>query len=67
MGKFQNRDGSETTLKALFRTVGDTFGIDLSDYSTNLSTSLEDSYSEDKHLSIFNQMKETMQDIFNAH
>lgn len=66
LGLFQNEQGGNITKKEMFTTLGRFVNVDLSNYDKDLSRSLTDSTALDKHLKIFNLMKEKMEEIFNS-
>ncbi len=66
LGFFLNSQGSRITKKEFFTTIGKTVNIDLSKYDKDLSRSISDSTALDKHLCIFNDMRQKMIDIFNS-
>ncbi|MBR6589011.1 MAG: hypothetical protein IKK67_00850 [Bacteroidaceae bacterium] len=66
LGLFQNEQGGSITKKEVFTTLGRFVNVDLSKYDKDLSRSLTDSTALDKHLKIFNLMKEKMEEIFNS-
>lgn len=66
LGLFQDEQGGSVTKKKVFTTLGRFVNVDLSDYDKDLSRSLTDSTALEKHLKIFNQMKEKMEEIFNS-
>lgn len=66
LGLFQDEQGGSITKKEVFTTMGRFVNMDLSDYDKDLSRSLTDSTALEKHLKIFNQMKEKMEEIFNS-
>ena len=66
LGKFMGPDGSRLTKKDYFTAVGKALNIDLSNYDKDLSRSLTDSTALDKHLRIFDEMRQKMTEIFNS-
>ena len=46
--------------------MGRVFNVDLSDYDKDLSRSMSDSTKLEKHLKVFDDMKETMTYIWNS-
>ena len=65
LGFFTGKDGRNITQKELFTAIGKALNIDLSTYDVDLSRSLSDSTKLQKHLSIFDRMKEKMEEVFN--
>lgn len=47
--------------------LGAVVGIDLSNYDNDLSRSLSDNTKLEKHLAIFDRMKEKMMEVFNSY
>lgn len=66
LGMFTGEGGSRLTKKAFFTTMGHTLNIDLSNYDKDLSRSTSDSTALDKHLRIFDEMRQKMTEIFNS-
>jgi hypothetical protein len=66
LGFFKDDNGKDVTKKDVFAAFGAAVNQDLSDYCKDLSRSLSDSTALDKHLKIFDLMKEKMTGIFNA-
>ena len=65
LGFFTGKDGRKITQKEVFSAFGKALNIDLSTYDVDLSRSLSDSTKLQKHLSIFDRMKEKMEETFN--
>lgn len=63
---FTNESKNKITKKRVFSAFGETVNRDLSNYSKDFSRSLSDSTKLEKHLEIFDLMKEKMTDIFNS-
>ena len=66
LGKFTGEGGSRITKKDFFTAMGRALNIDLSNYDKDLSRSTSDSTALDKHLRIFDDMRQKMTDIFNS-
>ncbi|MDR0680908.1 MAG: hypothetical protein LBG15_03515 [Dysgonamonadaceae bacterium] len=66
LGFFKDDKGNDVTKKDVFAVFGAAVNKDLSDYDKDLSRSLSDSTALEKHLKIFDLMKEKMTGIFNA-
>ena len=66
LGCFKGKDGSKLTKKEFFTEMGHNLHIDLSDYDKDLSRSMSDSTKLEKHLKIFEDMKQKMTDIWNS-
>lgn len=67
LGFFQDAQGNALTKKEFFTTLGRLVNVkELEDYDKDLSRSLSDSTALEKHLKIFDQMSEKMEEIFNA-
>ena len=67
LGFFTDARGGRISKKEVFTTLGHVMNLDLSSYDKDLSRSLSDSTALEKHLRIFDQMKEKMEDVFNAY
>jgi hypothetical protein len=65
LGFMVDEHGRKALKKDAFNAFGKVFNIDLSNYSTDLSSSLSDGTSMKKHLKIFEDMTETMKKVFN--
>ena len=66
MGCFKGKDGAKLTKKDFFTEMGGILHIDLSDYDKDLSRSMSDSTKLDKHLKVFEDMKQKMIEIWNS-
>ena len=66
MGCFKGKDGAKLTKKDFFTEMGCILHIDLSDYDKDLSRSMSDSTKLDKHLKVFEDMKQKMIEIWNS-
>lgn len=64
LGFFTGKDGKKVTKKEVFIAIGKAVNLDLSTYDSDLSRSLSDSTALEKHLSIFDRMKEKMKEVF---
>lgn len=65
LGFFTGKDGRKITQKEVFSAIGKAVNVDLSSYYSDLSRALSDSTKLEKHLSIFDRMKEMMEETFN--
>ena len=65
LGFFTGKNGAEVTKKEVFSAIGKALNLDLSNYDKDLSRSLSDSTALEKHLSIFDRMKQKMEEVFN--
>lgn len=65
IGFFDSTEGKKRIKGQCMITIGKALNVDLSDYTNDLSSSLQDGSKIDKHLEIFNLMAEAMQDYFN--
>ncbi len=66
LGKFKGKDGAKLTKKDFFATMGKAMNIDLSNYDKHLSRSTSDSTKLEKHLRIFDEMRQKMESIWNS-
>ena len=66
LGFFVDANGGKLTKKAMFTAMGNAVNIDLSTYDKDLSRSLSDSTALEKHLRIFDELKDKMEEIFNS-
>ena len=65
LGFFTGKDGRRITKKEVFLAIGKAVNADFSSYDVDLSRSLSDSTKLQRHLSIFDRMKEKMEEVFN--
>lgn len=65
-GKFHGKDGLKLTKKEYFEAMGRAIHVNLSDYDKDLSRSLSDSTAMEKHLKVFEEMRQKMIEIFNS-
>ena len=65
-GRFLGKDGSKLKKKDYFVAMGRSMNVDLSDYDKDLSRSMSDSTKLEKHTKVFDEMKQTMIDIWNS-
>ena len=65
LGFFVDENGRKSNKKDVFIVMGHAMNVDLSNYSHDLSSSLTDSTSMNKHLKIFEDMLDMMKKIFN--
>lgn len=66
LGFFTGKNGAKVTKKEVFTAIGKALNIDLSTYDSDLSRSLSDSTALEKHLSIFDRMRQKMVEVFNG-
>ena len=64
-GRFKGKDGSKLTKKEYFLEMGRTLHVDLSNYDNDLSRAMSDGTKLEKHTRVFDEMKQTMIDIWN--
>lgn len=67
LGTFTGKNGKSISKKEFMISMGKAINVDLSNYDKDLSRALSDSTTLDKHLRIFNDMLQKMNDIFNLH
>ena len=65
LGFFTDENGRKSNKKDVFVVLGHAMNVDFSNYSHDLSSSLTDSTSMNKHLKIFEDMLDMMKKIFN--
>ena len=65
-GFFKDELQNKISKKEVFETFGECLNMDLSKFQNDLSRSLTDSTALEKHLKIFEDLKEKMEDIFNS-
>lgn len=65
-GRFYGKGGSKLTKKDYFVAMGRSMNVDLSDYDKDLSRSMSDSTKLEKHTRVFEDLKQTMVDIWNS-
>ena len=65
LGFFVDENGRKSSKKDVFAVFGYAMNTDFSNYNNDLSSSLADSTSMNKHLKIFEEMLEIMKKIFN--
>lgn len=63
---FKNESQNKISKKEVFETLGRFLNIDLSNFHNDLSRSLTDSTALEKHLKIFEDMENKMENIFNS-
>mgnify|MGYP006872993624 CR=1 FL=1 len=66
LGFFQTRLGGRLTKKEFFTAIGQAVSVDLSNYDKDLSRSTSDSTALEKHLRVFDDMRQKMTEIFNS-
>lgn len=67
LGFFTDDKGGRISKKEVMTALGKAVNIDLSTYDNDLSRSLSDSTKLEKHLSIFDRLKEKMEEVFNSY
>ena len=65
-GRFTGKDGSRLTKKDFFTQMGRVLHVDLTDYDKHFSRAMSDSTKLEKHLKVFDDMKQTMTDLWNS-
>lgn len=65
-GRFYGKNGSDITKKAFFTTMGKVMHVDMSTYDKDLSRSMSDSTKLEKHLKVFEDMKNKMEEKWNS-
>ena len=65
LGFFVDENGRKPNKKDVFIVMGHAMNVDFSNYHNDLSSSLADSTSMNKHLKIFEEMLDVMKKIFN--
>ena len=65
LGFFTDENGRKSNKKDVFVVLGHAMNVDFSNYHNDLSSSLADSTSMNKHLKIFEEMLDVMKKIFN--
>lgn len=66
LGGFVDANGGKLTKKTMFTAIGNAVNVDLSAYDKDLSRSLSDSTALEKHLRIFDELRDKMEEIFNS-
>ena len=67
LGFFTDDKGGRISKKVVMIAIGKALNIDLSEYQNDLSRSLSDSTKLEKHLTIFDRLKEKMKEVFNSY
>ena len=67
LGFFTDDKGGRISKKEVMTTLGKALNIDLSTYDNDLSRSLSDSTKLEKHLAIFDRMRDKMQEVFDSY
>lgn len=67
LGFFTGKDGRRVTKKDVFVALGRAVNLDLSSYDSDLSRSLSDSTTLEKHLGIFDRMRKKMEEVFDSY
>ena len=65
LGFFTDDKGGKISKKEVMIAVGKAVNVDLSEYQNDLSRSLSDSTKLEKHLTIFDRLKDKMVEVFN--
>ena len=65
LGFFTDDKGGKISKKEVMIAIGKSVNVDLSEYQNDLSRSLSDSTKLEKHLTIFDRLKEKMEEVFN--
>ena len=65
-GRFKGKDGVKLTKKEFFTEMGRMLHIDLSNYDNDLSRAMSDGTKLEKHLRVFDEMKQKMEEIWNS-
>lgn len=65
-GRFYGKDGAKLTKKDFFSTMGDAMNTDLTNYDKDLSRSMSDSTKLEKHLKVFEDMRDKMKEKWNS-
>ena len=65
LGFFNDVNGRKSNKKDVFIVLGHAMNVDFSNFHNDLSSSLADSTSMNKHLKIFEEMLDMMKKIFN--
>lgn len=65
LGFFVDENGRKSNKKDVFIVMGHAMNVDFSNFHNDLSSSLADSTSMNKHLKIFEEMLDMMKKIFN--
>ncbi len=67
LGFFTDDKGGKISKKDVMIAVGKAVNVDLTEYQNDLSRSLSDSTKLEKHLTIFDRLKEKMEEVFNSY
>ena len=67
IGMFTGKNGEPISKKEFMATFGKAANIDLTKYDNDLSRALSDSTALEKHLRVFDDLRQKMTDIFNSH
>ena len=65
-GFFKDEQQNKISKKEVFETFGECLNMDLSKFQNDLSRSLTDSTALEKHLKVFEDLKDKMEEIFNS-
>jgi hypothetical protein len=65
-GFFKDEQQNKISKKEVFETFGECLNMDLSKFQNDLSRSLTDSTALEKHLKVFEDLKNKMEEIFNS-
>ena len=67
IGMFTGKNGEPVSKRDFMAAFGSAANIDLAKYDNDLSRSLSDSTAMEKHLRVFDDLRQKMTDIFNSH
>lgn len=67
LGFFTDDKGGKISKKDVMTALGKAVNVDLSTYDNDLSRSLSDSTKLEKHLTIFERMRDKMQEVFDSY
>ena len=67
LGFFTDDKGGRISKKDVMTALGNAVNVDLTDYQNDLSRSLSDSTKLEKHLVIFDRMRDKMEEVFNSY
>lgn len=65
LGFFTDDKGGKISKREVMIAVGKAVNVDLAEYQNDLSRSLSDSTKLEKHLAVFDRLKEKMEEVFN--
>ena len=64
LGFFTDDKGGRISKKDVMAALGKAVNVDLTDYQNDLSRSLSDSTKLEKHLAVFNRLRDKMEEVF---